>query len=298
MEIKHILAGLVVAFVVSRSHAFRSIRRFLPIVYLSALVYRFVQYSEGAKSALAVLSELLEFVTSKNAKAQFIVEDFLAIFLLHSLLYTVNKWTSYNLKGFYDLTTNYLFNQAKSLSFVRKQIQKEHTKMEESLEKDLKTKSRSIGKPNKALPAQGWSREEVLKIMTDSLKTEDVIWSKGQLSGAVYHGGLEHQEFLNKCFGMYSLSNPLHADIWPSVMKFDAEIVSMTASLVNNGLESVCGCTSSVSVLDDFQILFMTITIILHVDLCRRAELTASFLRSRLTVISGAITSKSLNLRL
>jgi sphinganine-1-phosphate aldolase len=56
-----------------------------------------------------------------------------------------------------------------------------------------------------------------------------------------------HQAFLNEAFGIYSLANPLHADIWPSGMKYESEIVAMTANLVNGGDPNVVGCTTSVS---------------------------------------------------
>lgn len=50
---------------------------------------------------------------------------------------------------------------------------------------------------------------------------------------------------MNKAFNMYSVSNPLHIDVWPSQLKFEAEIVAMTSSLVKGGVDTVCGCTTS-----------------------------------------------------
>jgi len=49
----------------------------------------------------------------------------------------------------------------------------------------------------------------------------------------------------NEAYSMFSISNPLHPDVWPSVMKFDAEIVQMTASMVSGGCDTVCGCVTS-----------------------------------------------------
>lgn len=42
-----------------------------------------------------------------------------------------------------------------------------------------------------------------------------------------------------------SVTNPLHPDIWPSVMKMEAEVVAMTASLLNGGDQDVCGLITS-----------------------------------------------------
>jgi hypothetical protein len=64
----------------------------------------------------------------------------------------------------------------------------------------------------------------------------------------VYHGQHEHIKLLNAAFGMYSISNPLHPDIWPSVMKFESEIIAMTAALVSDAdVSPVFGSTTSVA---------------------------------------------------
>lgn len=181
----------------------------------------------------------------KNPTVSKIIDDFLFCLLIRHLVNIVNIATTYNLRGLMNVVVNYVFAQVKALPFVRAEIMKEHKKTAESLEKDLKVKSRALGEPNLQLPEKGWSKKNVLKLMKDSTKTEDVVWTNGQLSGGVYHGGIDHQKFLNECFSMYSLSNPLHSDIWPSIMKFDAEVIAMTASMVNGGLDTVCGCSSS-----------------------------------------------------
>ena len=46
----------------------------------------------------------------------------------------------------------------------------------------------------------------------------------------------------------FALSNPLHPDIWPSVMKFEAETVAMTAEMLGGDprdSQGVCGCITS-----------------------------------------------------
>jgi glutamate/tyrosine decarboxylase-like PLP-dependent enzyme len=69
----------------------------------------------------------------------------------------------------------------------------------------------------------------------------------------VYHGADDHVEFLTKVYAINSQSNPLHADLWPSVSKFESEIVSMTANMLGAGQsgaepgtpEEICGVVSS-----------------------------------------------------
>ena len=48
-----------------------------------------------------------------------------------------------------------------------------------------------------------------------------------------------------KAYAAFSVSSPLHPDIWPSVNRFETEIVSMTKSLVDGGDPSICGAVTS-----------------------------------------------------
>ena len=135
-------------------------------------------------------------------------------------------------------------------------------------------KSRSISNINVRLPAEGIPHADILSLMTAATKTENVPWETGRVvspllslllllnslrlmppclllaqSGAVYHGQHPHIKLLNEAFGFYSISNPLHPDIWPSVMKFEAEIIAMTSALVSDpDTDPVFGATTSVRI--------------------------------------------------
>jgi glutamate/tyrosine decarboxylase-like PLP-dependent enzyme len=61
---------------------------------------------------------------------------------------------------------------------------------------------------------------------------EEASWRTGGASGAVYHGDPDHIDFLNRVYALQSQSNPLHTDLWPSGMKFEAEVVAMTAAML------------------------------------------------------------------
>jgi hypothetical protein len=45
------------------------------------------------------------------------------------------------------------------------------------------------------------------------------------VSGAVYHGEAAHLALLNDAYAAFSVCNPLHPDLWPSSMKFEAEVI-------------------------------------------------------------------------
>lgn len=82
------------------------------------------------------------------------------------------------------------------------------------------------------LPEAGLDRQAILAEMEKLNAIEQARWKDGYVSGGVYHGDDTHVDFLNRVYAINSQSNPLHADVWPSTTKFEAEIVSMTAGML------------------------------------------------------------------
>ncbi len=103
------------------------------------------------------------------------------------------------------------------------------------------------------LPESGRGREEILADMRSMRALEEHSWKDGHASGAVYHGDAAHIDFLSEVYQINSQSNPLHVDMWPSAIKFEAEIVAMTANMLGAdriGVEpgspdEICGTISS-----------------------------------------------------
>ena len=85
------------------------------------------------------------------------------------------------------------------------------------------------------LPEQGRDRAAILDEIEEHQAKEAARWRDGFVSGAVYHGDAEHIEFLNQVYALTSQSNPLHADVWPSAAKYEAEMVAMTADMLGGG---------------------------------------------------------------
>src|SRR5262245_49564889 len=94
------------------------------------------------------------------------------------------------------------------------------------------------------IPADGIGRDEVLRLMREMRDREQDRWEDGFASGSVYNGDPEHIAFLNEVYAINSQANPLHADLWPSTVKFEAEIVAMTARMLGD-VDGVCGTVSS-----------------------------------------------------
>jgi sphinganine-1-phosphate aldolase len=105
----------------------------------------------------------------------------------------------------------------------------------------------------RSIPADGLGRSEVLQLMEGLREKEEARWKEGFASGAVYNGDTEHIDFVNRIYALHSQTNPLHPDLWPSAAKFEAEIVAMTAHMLNGehvgapiGSETgVCGSVTS-----------------------------------------------------
>lgn len=86
---------------------------------------------------------------------------------------------------------------------------------------------------NAAFPEKGRDPEEVYEELLKMSGEEDKKWETGQVSGTMYHGGKPHYAFLNRVFSLFSYVNLLQRDLCPSGTKFEAEIVSMTAKMLN-----------------------------------------------------------------
>ncbi|KAH0991951.1 hypothetical protein GBA52_003434 [Prunus armeniaca] len=90
----------------------------------------------------------------------------------------------------------------------------------------------------------------VIEQMKDE-KRKDVAW-QGKCSGAVYIGGSEcegHFSLINEACSMFAHTNPLHMDVFQSVVRFEAEVVAMTAAMLGSKKKSsggqICGNMTS-----------------------------------------------------
>jgi glutamate/tyrosine decarboxylase-like PLP-dependent enzyme len=137
---------------------------------------------------------------------------------------------------------------ARRVPGVSGRLARELENMVRSLEPQLKP-YREDFPTFRQLPPEGVARDEVLSLLRKLGEREQDRWREGYVSGAVYHGDPEYIEFLNQVYALYSQANPLHADLWPSISKFEAEIVAMTARMLGAGKgeksDRVCGTVTS-----------------------------------------------------
>jgi len=93
------------------------------------------------------------------------------------------------------------------------------------------------------LPKTGTDRKKVLSKLEEN-RTGDSKWHEGRTFSLVYHESDEHTEFLKKAYTTYFHENGLNPGAFPSIRKYEAEVVSMSAHLLGGG-ENAAGSMTS-----------------------------------------------------
>ncbi|KAI8591216.1 pyridoxal phosphate-dependent transferase [Geranomyces variabilis] len=96
----------------------------------------------------------------------------------------------------------------------------------------------------RALPAQGLSDPAVRKELQRYQSMGDVDWRAGKISGAIYHGGDAVSALITDAFSRFTITNPLHPEIFPGIRKMEAEVVSMVLRMYN-APDTGCGSVTS-----------------------------------------------------
>lgn len=99
--------------------------------------------------------------------------------------------------------------------------------------------------PIRSLPPKGLAIDDVRSQLRGYAAKEEAKWQGGFVSGAVYGGEEEIVALMGEAATLYGLSNPLHPDLFASVMRFEAEVCAMVAQMVNGGDPGVCACLTS-----------------------------------------------------
>jgi len=99
-------------------------------------------------------------------------------------------------------------------------------------------------KVERELPELGTPTQQILSRMNRMKAQETDILNKKYVSGQVYSNDAAHEKLLNEAYSLFSLTNPLHPETFPSIKKFEAEVIRMTCSMMN-GDENTCGGMTS-----------------------------------------------------
>ncbi|MBL7210031.1 MAG: aspartate aminotransferase family protein, partial [Dehalococcoidia bacterium] len=92
-------------------------------------------------------------------------------------------------------------------------------------------------------PQKGMPREELLSTL-HALKSDDTDWKNARAFSLIYNAGEDIKEFAEEAFSVFINENGLSPFAFPSLLKMETEMVSMTASLLGGDSETVGSMTS------------------------------------------------------
>ena len=98
-------------------------------------------------------------------------------------------------------------------------------------------------RPKVVIPGNGIPEEDLMKEM-EQLRQEDTNWREGKVWSLVYHATDKHTEMLKKAYAMFFSKNALSPMAFPSLRKFETEVISMAVDLFK-GDKRCCGSMTS-----------------------------------------------------
>ncbi|MFX1339380.1 MAG: aminotransferase class V-fold PLP-dependent enzyme [Promethearchaeota archaeon] len=93
------------------------------------------------------------------------------------------------------------------------------------------------------LPEKGIPYNELFEMM-EKARQDDINWRTGKIWSLVYYINDEHTELLKKASNMFYSENALSPITFPSLKKFEAEVIAMTIDLLG-GNRRACGSMTS-----------------------------------------------------
>src|SRR5512136_1111482 len=93
------------------------------------------------------------------------------------------------------------------------------------------------------LPAKSQSKQAGLDTMK-AARDHDVKWREGRVFSLVFNAGDEVSDMLEEAYTLYFAENGLNPTAFPSLKKFETEVVSMVAALLNGDAEVVGNMTT------------------------------------------------------
>jgi len=93
------------------------------------------------------------------------------------------------------------------------------------------------------LPKSGRTKADLFQDM-HKIKEKDVNWKEGKVFSLVFYAGEDILEVLKEAHQMFMSENGLNPGAFPSLRKFEAEVVAMVAGLLNGDSEVVGNMTT------------------------------------------------------
>jgi glutamate/tyrosine decarboxylase-like PLP-dependent enzyme len=82
-------------------------------------------------------------------------------------------------------------------------------------------------------PARGLPKDQILQTM-HAARANDVKWHDGKVFSLVFHAGDEIDDLLKEAYTMFFAENGLNPTAFPSLRRFETEVIAMVASLLGS----------------------------------------------------------------
>jgi glutamate/tyrosine decarboxylase-like PLP-dependent enzyme len=93
------------------------------------------------------------------------------------------------------------------------------------------------------IPDKGQKPEQVIENM-QRMRDGDADWKSGRTWSLVYHAGEEHTKLIKDAYCMYFSENGLSPLAFPSLKRFETEVIAMAADMLGGSEEAVGSLTS------------------------------------------------------
>jgi len=167
---------------------------------------------------------------------QIVIQVIFGIFIVLFIKYLITNGAALK-----NTIMNIIFGGLKSIPGVQGQIDKEKESLKNKISKALEITGQE---KMTVIPNEGLAPTEILRRMTEIRDKEEQNWKSNKVSGCVYSGDEKHTDLMIKAYSLFSITNPLHPDVFPSIRKFEAEVVRMTANMLG-GDDNVVGAVTS-----------------------------------------------------
>ncbi|CAJ0592028.1 unnamed protein product [Cylicocyclus nassatus] len=137
------------------------------------------------------------------------------------------------------------FSLIRAFSFVKKRINNEIIKAEESLHKTIHEHNGDQLFLTK-IPTEAIDSDSLIQLIESYDSLEGPRYLEGKVSGAVFNDekDMEEMKVYEEVFRKFAWSNPLWPKLFPGVRKMEAEVVRMCCTLMH-GDEKSCGTMST-----------------------------------------------------
>jgi sphinganine-1-phosphate aldolase len=129
---------------------------------------------------------------------------------------------------------NIIFNMAMKLSYFKNKLEKEICHVEKGIKAETKYLEDGVKYRISKLPTENLVQKYILQKMQENFDGDLKHHNPLKLSGTLYNTPKQDEtKLLKGVLDIYYKTNPLHADIYPSLITMEKDIVSMTKNLLN-----------------------------------------------------------------